>query len=328
MRTPTRIVMSLALAWIFTPGAGMVPGVGAHLDAQEVGAQRAVLVTGASTGIGRKTAELLASRGFFVYAGARKAQDLEDLNAIENIQAIRLDVTIQEEIDAAVETVRAAGRGLYGLINNAGVAVVAPLIEVDEAELEFQMDVNVFGPYRVTKAFAPLIIESKGRISTTGSLSGFVTWPLGGPYTMSKHAVEAYSDVLAMEMAAFDVQVSVIEPGNYNSRIFQNLMQRMEERGYTTEGSMYQAQLDRLFGSVEAGLDEPEPDDVAEAFYHALSDENPKAHYLVVPIQREAEITIRAAITRLIQINEGHDFSYDRDELVRMLDEALERLGR
>jgi len=74
---------------------------------------------------------------------------------------------------------------------------------VTEEDLAFQLDVNVLGPYRVTKAFAPLIIESRGRISTTGSLSGTVTWPLGGPYTMSKHAVEAFSEVLAAEMAGF-----------------------------------------------------------------------------------------------------------------------------
>ena len=313
-------LLSLAVPSLTNPDEG--------LGAQEVNPQRAVLVTGASTGIGRKTAELLASRGFFVYAGARKARDLADLDAIENIQSIRLDVTIQEEIDAAVETVRSEGRGLYGLINNAGVAVIAPLIEADEEDMLFQMDVNVMGPYRVTKAFAPLIIESQGRISTTGSLSGFVTWPLGGPYTMSKHAVEAYSDVLAAEMASFGVKVSVVEPGNYNSQIFPNLMRRMEERGYTTEGSLYKDQIEGMMGQVEAGLDEPEPDQVAEAFYHAMSDDDPKAHYLVVPIQREAEVTIRAALRRLVQINEGHEFSYDRDALVRMLDEALERSRR
>jgi NAD(P)-dependent dehydrogenase (short-subunit alcohol dehydrogenase family) len=293
------------------------------LRAQESVPQRAVLVTGASTGIGRKTAELLASRGFFVYAGARKDTDMAELDAIENIKAIRLDVTIQEQIDAAVETVRAEGRGLFGLINNAGVAVIAPLIEATEEEMRFQMDVNVMGPYRVTRAFAPLILESRGRISTTGSLSGFVTWPLGGPYTMSKHAVEAYSDVLAAEMARFGVKVSVIEPGNYNSEIFPNLLRRMEEGGYSTDGSLFKDQLDGMLGRVEAGLEEPEPDAVAEAFFHAMSDDDPKAHYLVVPIQREAEVTIRAALRRLVQINEGHDFSYSRDELVRMLDEAL-----
>jgi NAD(P)-dependent dehydrogenase (short-subunit alcohol dehydrogenase family) len=324
MRTNSIFVLT-ALVALAMPALSSQSG---PLQAQEAGAQRAVLVTGASTGIGRKTAELLASRGFFVYAGARKAEDLAALDAIDNIKAVRLDVTIQEEIDAAVETVRAEGRGLYGLINNAGVAVIAPLIEAEEEEMFFQMDVNVLGPYRVTKAFAPLIIESQGRISTTGSLSGFVTWPLGGPYTMSKHAVEAYSEVLAAEMAPFGVKVSVIEPGNYNSQIFPNLIQRLEERGYTTEGSRYKDQIDGLLGRVEAGLEEPEPDDVAEAFFHAMSDDDPKTHYLVVPIQREAEVTIRAAIRRLVEINEGHDFSYDRDELVRMLDEALAQSGR
>ena len=124
--------------------------------AADIGGGRAVLVTGASSGIGRTTAEYLAAHGFFVYAGARKQADLDALNELENVQAIRLDVNIQEEIDAAVETVRAEGRGLYAVINNAGVVILAPLVEVSEEDLAFQMNVNVFGPYRVTKAFAPI----------------------------------------------------------------------------------------------------------------------------------------------------------------------------
>src|SRR5262245_37956701 len=115
----------------------------------------AVLVTGASSGIGRKTTELLSKSGFFVYACAHKDADLQELAAIANVQAIRLDVTKPEQIEAAVKTVREAGRGLYGLVNNAGVAVLAPLIEMKEQDLAYQLDVNVFGPFRVTKAFAP-----------------------------------------------------------------------------------------------------------------------------------------------------------------------------
>ncbi|MEL6431403.1 MAG: SDR family NAD(P)-dependent oxidoreductase, partial [Planctomycetota bacterium] len=149
---------------------------------------RAVLVTGASSGIGRATAERLAREGFHVYAGARKDADLAALDALDNVEAVRLDVTDTDQIAAAVAQVSRGGRGLYGLINNAGVLVMAPLTEVTEADLDFQMDVNVRGPYRVTKAFAPLLVESKGRVLTTGSISGFVTWPMGGPYTMSKHA--------------------------------------------------------------------------------------------------------------------------------------------
>ena len=93
--------------------------------------QKAVLVTGASTGIGRHVTEAMAAEGYFVYAGARKQKDLDALNAIPNVQGVRLDVTIQEEVDAAVETVRKGGRGLYGLVNNAGVVSGGPLIEMD-----------------------------------------------------------------------------------------------------------------------------------------------------------------------------------------------------
>ena len=134
--------------------------------------QKAVLVTGASSGLGRVMAETMAANGYFVYAGARKDKDLEELTAIENIQGVRLDVNKQDQIDAAVRTISEAGRGLYGLVNNAGVVVVQPLIEIEEEDFDFQMNVNIYGPYRVTRAFAPLIIESKGRISIIGSISG------------------------------------------------------------------------------------------------------------------------------------------------------------
>ncbi len=286
-------------------------------------AQRAVLVTGASSGIGRKTAELLAARGFFVYAGARKDADLKELSAIDNVQGIRLDVTSQEQIDAAVETVRAGGRGLYGLINNAGVAVVAPLIELREQDLEFQFAVNVFGPYRVTKAFAPLLIDSKGRVATTGSISGVLTWSMGGAYTMSKHAVEAFSETLALELRPFGVSVSVIEPGNYRSEIMANMQQRLLDAGYTGAGSRYEKQMARLLESPMDRAQYKEPDEVAEAFLHALTDARPKSHYMVVPDRREAEMTIKAAINRVVELNRDQPYAYDRAGLIELLDQAL-----
>lgn len=285
--------------------------------------QRAILVTGASTGLGRHIAETLAANGHFVYAGARKQKDLDALSAIENIQGIKLDVTIQEEIDAAVVTIQNAGRGLYGLINNAGVVVVGPLIEVDEEDMQFQMDVNLFGPYRVTRAFAPLIIESKGRITTTGSISGILSGSFIGPYSMSKHAIEAYTDSLAREMEKFGVHVSVIEPGNYNSAIFDTLMRRMESRSQTPEGSLYQEELEKMFGRARNRPKDKEPDEVSEAFMHALFDANPKRRYMVVPNERQADITIRKALEEMVQLNENQNYKYDRDALVSMLDEAI-----
>ncbi len=327
MNTISRGLKATLLTLVFL-GAGMIAAACAEAQdaespaATDIGQDRAVLVTGASSGIGRRTAEVLAANGFFVYAGARKQQDLEALNAIENIQAIRLDVNVQDEIDAAVETVNAGGRGLYGLINNAGVVVLAPLIEVTEEDLAFQMNVNVYGPYRVTKAFAPLLIESRGRVATTGSISGIVTWGLGGPYTMSKHSVEAYTDVLAIEMAELGVQVAVVEPGNYKSRITENMVERMQEKGYTTEGSIAQERLDRILSAPTDRGQFKEPDEVAAAYLHFLTAENPKRRYMVVPNEREAAATIRAHIRRLVQLNEDQPYAFTRDELMAMIDEA------
>jgi len=285
--------------------------------------QRAVLVTGASTGLGRATTELLAQRGFFVYAGARKEADLKELSAIANVQGIRLDVTKQEEIDAAVTTVRAAGRGLYALINNAGVGVFGPMIELSEEDLDFQFDVNVYGPYRVTKAFAPLLIESRGRVATTGSISGTVTWGMGGAYCMSKHAVEAYTDALALELGPLGVQVSVIDPGNYRSEIVASARQRLKSQAYTPENSRFSKEMERLLAGPDDRATEKDPAEVAEAFLHALTDATPKRRYLVVPNQREAEVTIRAALARVAQLNAEQPYTYDREALIRMLDEAL-----
>jgi NAD(P)-dependent dehydrogenase (short-subunit alcohol dehydrogenase family) len=295
----------------------------AQEQAREPAAQRAVLVTGASSGIGRRTAELLAAEGFFVYATARSDEDLAALDALENVAAIRLDVRAPDQIEAAVRTVREAGRGLYGLINNAGVAVVAPLIEMREADLAFQLEVNVFGPFRLTQAFAPLLIESQGRVLTTGSISGTVTWPMGGAYTMSKHAVEAFTDTLALELAPFGVSVGVIDPGNYRSEIMASTRQRLLDAGYTGEGSRYEGQMERLLQGPTDRSQYKQPDEVAEAFLRALTDERPRRRTMVVPNQLEADMTLRAAMARVVELNEGQPYAHDREGLIRLLDEAL-----
>lgn len=296
------------------------PGVA---SADEGGGQKAVLVTGASTGIGRNIVERLAAEGYFVFAGARKSKDLEALDAIDNVKAVRLDVTSQEDVDAAVETVKQEGKGLYGLINNAGVAVVGPLSQTPDADLQFVFGVNIGGVVRVTRAFAPMIIESKGRIMTTGSISGILSSPTLGVYSMSKHAVEAFTDALAGEMAEHGVSVSVIEPGNYKSKIRRTTMQRTRERMEAAGVELTDEQRERFDSTAERELALKEPDEVSDAFMHALFSDSPKRRYMVVPNAEEAERTIRKSVEELVQLNDWQAYSFDRAELVKMIDEAL-----
>jgi NAD(P)-dependent dehydrogenase (short-subunit alcohol dehydrogenase family) len=291
-------------------------------DSDENPARKAVLVTGASSGIGRNIAETLAARGYFVYAGARKQADLDALNAIPNIQSVRLDVTRQDEIDAAVETVRAGGKGLYGLVNNAGVLTLGPITEIAEDELAWILDVNLMGVYRVTKAFAPLIIESRGRITNISSIAGILSGRFWAPYNMTKHALEAYTDDLAAEMALFDVKVSAINPGNYKSEIGTKEAAALAKQPYAQPGSVYAKYIAEDIEYMSDRSMYKEPDEVTTAVLHALFAESPKANYLVVPNEREARWTIGKIIEEMAELNADHEYSYSDEELIRMLREA------
>ena len=287
--------------------------------------QKAVLVTGANSGIGRNIAERLATEGYFVYAGARKAEDIKELSAIKNMQGVRLDVTIQSDIDAAVEAVQAGGLGLYGIVNNAGVMVMGIMAEMDEADLDFVFDVNVFGPYRVTKAFAPMIIESRGRISNISSLAGIATGPAYGAYSMSKHAVEAYSDSLASEMRPLGVRVSAIKPGAFNSSASTSYCKRRKVKDTTPDDSLFEELSNDIAGLCgdDGSNQYPEPDRVADAVMDALFSENPKDDYLAVSTSGQSQFVIRDVIQDLVEFNRDFEYSYSRDQLVELLDEAL-----
>jgi len=294
----------------------------APTHAQSTSGDRAILITGTSSGIGLRMTELLSQNGFYIYAGVRTSEDYARLNAMDNVQAVQLDVTIQSEIDAAVAFVQSEGKGLYGLINNAGVAVLGPLIELSEEDMNFQLDVNLMGPYRITKAFAPLLIEGKGRVMTVSSISGILSGQLMGAYSMSKHGVEAFTDALAAEMKAFGVEVAAVEPGNYKSQIMSSMIERMKKIDDSGEDSRYASVYKAITGPLDRSQYK-EPDDVAEAALHFLTSDAPKRRYMVVPSQYEAQITIEQALRELVQLNEGQTFSYTRDELVKMLDAAL-----
>ncbi len=298
----------------------------ASLHAQP--ARQAVLVTGASSGIGRKIAETLAAQGYFVYAGARKPGDIAALSRIPNMQGVRLDVTVPADIAAAVETVRKGGRGLYGVVNNAGVAIVGALMDQEEKELQGLMDVNVFGPWRVTKAFSPMLIASKGRVVTVSSISGILSGSFLGAYSMSKHAIEAFGDAYGNEMAGLGVRSSLIEPGNYKSEIGRNTMAQVDAALARAQGTPFEAPMRNMKVAMGNYDNYPEPDAVAKAALDALRSPTPQKRYMVVPQARQGESTIRKALDELVELNEGHQFTYERDTLVKMLDEALAKLKR
>jgi NAD(P)-dependent dehydrogenase (short-subunit alcohol dehydrogenase family) len=285
---------------------------------------KAVLVTGASSGIGRKITEHLAADGYLVYATARKEEDLKALAAIKNVQPLRLDVTQPADIAAAVAAVTKAGRGLYGLVNNAGVATFGTIANMRMEEFDLTMKVNAYGPVMMVKAFAPLIIAEKGRIVNISSPSGLTDG--GGPdivaYVMSKHAVEGLTDSLMLQLGPLGVQVTAVEPGAYRSDMDKNMLARLteEEKAHTLEA----------LGPMLDPTMFPEADEVAVAVAQALSEPNPKRRYLAIPRNaadrinsRLPERLIRWQMKQLVQWNEGHSYTFDRATLIKMLDDAL-----
>ena len=236
-----------------------------------------VLVTGASTGIGNTTAKFLAGKGFYVFAGARKKEDIEALNSLDNVEGIRLDVTSSTDIQAVVERIKE--EGLYGLVNNAGIAVAGPLMEIDRGQLELQFDVNVFGLHDLTRACFPLLQESRGRIVNISSVAGQLAPPFLGAYSMSKFALEAYSDSLRRELDPFGIKVSLVEPGDVKTPIWDKRYldsEKLKESPFGARARKMERYL--VSRAKKKGL---EPIKISKAIHHALTSKRPKIRYLV-----------------------------------------------
>ena len=326
LRTQPLLFAVLLLCLTSLSFSSLAHGVGDHHELVEK--QKAVLVTGSSSGLGLRMTQMLSENGFFVYAGVHKESDRDALKGMENVQTVRFDVTEQSEIDEAVKFVESQGRGLYGLINNAGIADFGPLNEINVSELQRLFDVNVYGPYRVTQAFSPMIIESRGRIATTGSVAGIATAPMYGLYSMSKHAVEAYTDALSMEMARFGVEVSVIEPSFYRSNIGQAAFKRLTETQYWPQDTQYPEERKAVFARLGTPNTGPDPLAVAEAALHIMSSDKPKLRYLVTDQVAQTDAAIRSMIAKTVALNHDQRYTFNRDALIKMLDQELEKLGK
>lgn len=245
---------------------------------------RSVVVTGASTGIGRACALRLSASGWWVFAGVRKESDAQSLRDEDpRLAPLTIDVTDQASIDAAVTTVAGeVGPRLDGLVNNAGVVVHGPLEFVTPDEVRTQLETNVVGMHATTRAFLPALRAARGRIVNMGSVAGrSPALPLLGPYAASKWAVEAITDALRNEVKQFGIHVAVVEPGNISTPIWTKADEDFDRfppeaqdlyRDLIANGRAINALMDRI------GV---HPDKVAKVVEHALTSRHPRLRYLV-----------------------------------------------
>jgi NAD(P)-dependent dehydrogenase (short-subunit alcohol dehydrogenase family) len=260
---------------------------------------KAVVITGASTGIGKATALRLSQAGFTVFAGVRKESDAEALNREMKVTPVLLDVTNNAHIgDAAATIQKAVGNsGLYGLVNNAGIVVAGPLEFLPISELRKQFEVNVFAQLAVTQAFLPLLRQASGRIVMMSSIAGKFASPFVGPYAASKFALEGFSDALRRELAPWKVQVSLIEPGRVQTPIWEKSIQVAEDTAKLLPAeaqTFYGAQLNKLREQAVTANSQGVPaDEVAKAVEQALVSARAKIRYVVGPDAKQATVLLR-----------------------------------
>ena len=181
------------------------------------------------------------------------------------------------------------------------------------------------GPFRVTQAFAGMIIESKGRIATTGSIAGILASPMFGAYSMSKHAIEAYTDALSKEVTRFGVSVHVIEPGNYASNIGNAASKLITDTNYWTDDSRYRQERDGTLAALSQVVKGPDAIDVAMAALDIMQSDEPKLRYMVTATVGQADATVRRQISKMLELNNGQVHQFDRARLIEMLDEEIEK---
>jgi NAD(P)-dependent dehydrogenase (short-subunit alcohol dehydrogenase family) len=249
--------------------------------------KKSVVITGASTGIGYDASRLLIENGYQVFGSVRKAADGERVRQTlgDAFTPLLFDVTDYAAIDAAVETVaNAVGEnGLAGLVNNAGIAVAGPLMNLDIEEFKWQFEVNLFGLMATTQKFLPLLgaqpdaPNEPGRIVNLSSLSGQVSFPFFGAYAASKYGVEAISDALRRELMIYGIDVIVIGPASVKTPIW-------DKRGGITDDkfidSDYAQNMGMLTKITQQGNDDGMPvERVSQTILTALTHPSPKARY-------------------------------------------------
>lgn len=263
---------------------------------------KAVIITGASTGIGRAAAEALAERDFHVFAGVRKEADAAAWQGARNVRALRLDVTSDASVAEAIASVKGELERAeeVHLVNNAGIAVAGPIEGVPVARWREQFDVNVFGLVRVTQAVLPFVRATQGRIVNISSISGLATSPYLGVYSASKFSVEAISDALRRELRQFGCRVAVVEPGPIATPIWEKNLGVDEDPARLLPPelkALYGDELEKFRRGVEKAVRDAVPARrVAKAIEHALSSPKPRTRYVVGAKTLPAQMKILGAL--------------------------------
>jgi len=249
---------------------------------------RSVVVTGASTGIGRATALRLDAAGWRVFAGVRRQEDAEALRAeaSERLAPVMLDVADGEAIASVAQLLNGelGDTGLDGLVNNAGISLPSPLETMPMEDFRRQIDINLTGQVAVTQAMLPLIRKAHGRIVFISSIGGRIAFPFTGAYHAAKFGIEAVGDVFRRELRGAGISVSIVEPGSIATDIWDRGELAADEiTGRSpTQDALYGEAIEKYRKTVREVADRGiPPEKVARVIEHALSARRPRTRYLV-----------------------------------------------
>ncbi|MEB0032789.1 oxidoreductase [Undibacterium sp. RTI2.1] len=241
--------------------------------------KKIVLVTGASSGIGKATTKLLAKQGLIVYGAARRLSEMGDLMKLGG-HPIAMDVTDQASVESAIEKIMQAHGRIDVLVNNAGFGLYGSIEDVKLDQAKYQFEVNVFGLARVTQLVTPIMRKQKsGTVINMSSMGGRMYTPLGGWYHATKHAVEGLSDCLRVELKPFGIDVVIIEPGIIRTNFGNVLAAPLLE---LSKGGAYEGMVDKMMAGREAVENSgSSPDVIAQTISAAIHASSPKSRYLV-----------------------------------------------
>ena len=284
--------------------------------------QRTVLITGATDGLGKAAALLLAEKGYRVFAAGRSAEKRAELDRIAAakklpLESLELDVCDDASVNHAAQQVLQKAGTIDVLINNAGIGMMAVVEELRSEDLRRVYETNIFGVLRVTQAVLPHMRERRqGRILMLSSVAGIVTPPLYGAYSSSKHALEALSNALRLEVFPFHIEVVLIEPGY----ILTNFQHVVKELAQSYVDGATKSPYEKTYASAIAGASSSRkasnttPEDCARVILQAIEASHPKARYTVTPLAKWASFGRRVLPDTLLDSFLRHKFGVARDE--------------